>query len=90
MKSFIWTGVVIVVIGAVLLGGFVMEGLGTSYPAVGVNGTTSVAPAIWIIILGSLSLAIGSALIGIGVGQWQRPQPARTLTLGQTRHGSEV
>ena len=29
-------------------------------------------------------------LIGIGVGQWQRPRHTHTLSLGQTRHGSEV
>ncbi len=89
MKSLIWTGLVIVVIGVVLLAGFVIERLAGT-PVVGVNGTTSLAPAVWTIVLGSLALAIGSALIGIGVGQWQRPRDTHTLTLGQTRHGSEV
>lgn len=89
MKSLIWTGVVIVVIGAVLLAGYVIGRLDVT-PAIGVNGTTSIAPAIWFVILGSLALAIGSALIGIGVGRWQRPQPTHTLTLGQTRDGAEV
>jgi len=89
MKSLLWTGVVIVAVGVVLLAGVVIEDLAGT-PVMGVNGTTSLAPAIWVVILGSLTLAIGSALIGIGVGQWQRPRHTHTLSLGQTRHGSEV
>jgi drug/metabolite transporter (DMT)-like permease len=89
MKSLIWIGAVVVLIGVVLLAGYVIGRFDVP-PAIAVNGTRSVAPAIWFVILGSLSLAIGSALIGIGVGRWQQPRHTHTLPLGQTRHGSEV
>jgi hypothetical protein len=89
MKSLIWTGAVVVAIGAVLIGVFVIARLNSNRP-IDLNGLPIGLPAIWAVIVGSLSLAIGSALVGIGVGRWQRPRPTHTLTLGQTRDGAEV
>jgi hypothetical protein len=89
MKLLIWTGSIVAAIGAGLLAVFVIARLNPN-PPVDLNGLPEGLPALWAVMVGSLSLAIGSALVGIGVGQWQHPRSTHTLPLGQTRHGTEV
>jgi hypothetical protein len=54
------------------------------------NGLPQGTLPAWAVIVSSFGLAVGSVLIGIGVGRWQHPRHTHTLPIGQTRHGSEV
>jgi hypothetical protein len=89
MKALFWTGVVIAVIGAGLLFMLVVPQIQAD-GAPGLNGLPQVHLSLWAVLGASFGLAIGSVLIGIGVGRWQHPRHSHTLELGQTRHGSEV
>jgi len=90
MKALVWTGAVIAAIGVVVLAVFVIPHVGVTNPATGLNGLPQSTLPAWAVVVSSIGLAVGSALIGIGVGRWQHPRHTHTLPLGQTRHGSEV
>ncbi len=89
MKGLFWTGVVIALIGAGLLLGLVIPQIHAN-GAPALNGLPQEKLSLWAVLGSSFGLAIGSVLIGIGVGRWQHPRRSHTLELGQTRHSSEV
>ena len=90
MKGLLWSGAVITAIAVLILAAFVIPHVGTANPATALNGLPQETLPAWAVLLSSVGLAVGAALIGIGVGRWQHPRRTHTLELGQTRHGSEV
>ena len=90
MKALIWFGAVVTAIGAVILAIFVIPHVGDAYAVPGLNGLPQGTLPAWAVMASSFGLAVGSALIGIGVGRWQHPRHTHTLPLGQTRNASEV
>ena len=90
MKPLFWTGAVIALIGLAVLAVFVIPYVGAPDPTLGLNGLPQGTLPAWAVLVSSAGLAVGFALIGIGVGRWQHPRHSHTLPLGQTRHGSEV
>lgn len=90
MKGLLWSGAVITAIAVLILAAFVVPHVGTANAATGLNGLPQETLPAWAVLLSSVGLAVGAALIGIGVGRWQNPRHTHTLELGQTRHGSEV
>jgi hypothetical protein len=78
MKPLMWTGVVLIMIGAGVFALFVLPHVWSASvnPALAADATRS---AISLAVLASgLGLAAGSALIGIGLGRWRRPRPSRS------------
>ena len=90
MKALIWSGTVVTAIGVVILGMFVIPHVGEPDAVPGLNGLSQGMLPAWAVLVSSFGLAVGSVLIGIGVGRWQHPRETHTLPLGQTRDGSEV
>jgi len=90
MKALLWTGAVVTAIAVFILAVFVIPHVGAPDTAPGLNGLPQGTLPAWAVLVSSAGLAFGSALIGIGVGRWQHPRHTHTLSLGQTRHGSEV
>lgn len=90
MKALVWTGAVIAALAVVILAAFVIPHVGAANNAPGLNGLPQGTLPAWAVVVSSIGLAVGSALIGVGVGRWQHPRHTHTLPLGQTRHGSEV
>jgi hypothetical protein len=88
VKPLIWVGIALTIAGVGALGLFVVPQLGTD--VVDRAGTLSRMTPLVAVLAGGLALAAGAALIGVGVGRWQRPTRSETLPLGQTRHSSEV
>jgi hypothetical protein len=87
-KPFIWVGVALALAGIAALAWFVVPYLGSDAPSP--TGVMSRVTPLIAVCAGGLALAAGCALIGVGVGRWQRPTRSETLPLGQTRHSSEV
>jgi hypothetical protein len=85
-KPLIWIGAALTVLGVGALILFVVPYLG--WQANG-EGAPSLTPLV-AVLAGGLGIAAGCAMIGVGVGRWQRPTHSHTLPLGQTRHSSEV
>jgi hypothetical protein len=90
MKALVWSGAVITAIGVAILAMFVIPHVGAPDAVPGLNGLPQGTLPAWAVIVSSFGLAVGSVLIGIGVGRWQHPRHTHTLPIGQTRHGSEV
>lgn len=75
MKRLLWTGVVIAAIGVAAFGIYVL-------PFAGGEGTITILPngqaqnglKVGWVILAAFGLAVGSALIGVGVGRWTHPR----------------
>jgi len=89
VKPLIWIGAVLAVLGGAALALFVVPYVGL--PATG-EGLTPRSPmaTLLAVLAGGVGLAAGFALIGVGIGRWQRPTHSHTLPLGQTRNSSEV
>ena len=90
MKALVWSGAVVTAIGVAILAMFVIPHVGAPDAVPGLNGLTQDTLPAWAVIVSSFGLAVGSALIGIGVGRWQHPRDTHTPSLGQTRDGSEI
>jgi hypothetical protein len=89
VKSFIWTGIVILTIGVIVGGVFVVPHIGHE-PTVGLNGTTMGIISPLAVLVAALGLAIGCALIGIGIGHWKHPKPATGAGATGPAHGGEI
>ncbi len=89
MKSFIWSGVVVAVIGLVVLSLYVVPHIAEN-AAPGLNGLPHSSLQAWAVLTSSVGLAVGAVLIGIGVGRWQHPRRTHTMPLGQTQNSREV
>jgi hypothetical protein len=84
VKSFIWIGVVVLALGIIVGGVFVVPHIGNA-PSVGLNGVPINTLSPLAVFVAALGLAIGCALIGIGIGHWKHPKaPAGP------GHGGEV
>ena len=86
-KPLIWIGALLTVLGMATLAMFVWPYVGAETS--GVVAGSPLRPLL-AVLAGGTGLAAGGALIGVGVGRWQRPTHDETLPLGQTRHSSEV
>jgi ABC-type tungstate transport system substrate-binding protein len=78
-KSLLWTGVALVAIGAIAYVGYVVpRALTSAVSETSQNGQAAGGMSLGMVMLAALGLAIGSALIGIGVGRWKHPRPSKT------------
>ena len=56
---------------------FVLPHIGGAAPvSVLPNGEITDGPSLTAVVVSSLGLAAGSALVGIGLGRWKRPRPS--------------
>jgi len=89
-KPLIWIGGALAVAGVLAIAFFVVPSIGAHMPpADGAPTALRITPLVAVLI-GATALTAGAALVGIGVGRWQRPTHTDTLPYGQTRHSSEV
>ena len=77
IKSFVWVGVGLLTLGALVFVLFVLPQIGGSGPVTVLpNGETAGRPSVLAVAVSSLGLAAGSALLGIGLGRWRHPRPS--------------
>lgn len=74
-KAMLWIGGVLVVLGAMTFGLFVLPWIGGGPPEVVAGRPAGGLPAL-AVAAASFGLAAGSALVGIGLGRWKRPRPS--------------
>ena len=86
VKPFIWTGVVTLAIGLVVGVIFVVPHIGEA-ATTGLNGAMVNPLSPLAVLVTGLGLAVGSTLIGVGVGRWQHPRPTAATPV---QHGAEV
>lgn len=86
VKPFIWAGLVVLAIGVVVGVCYVVPHIGQP-PTTGLNGVTENVLSPLAVVVAAVGLALGSTLLGVGVGRWQHPKSARPT---QTQHGAEV
>ena len=90
VKPLIWIGTLIAVLGVVVIAFFVVPYVGVDRTPEAVPSANAAATALAAVITGGIAIAAGSALIGVGVGRWERPRRTHTLPLGQSHDGREV
>jgi hypothetical protein len=83
VKSFIWAGIVVLGIGIVVGATFVVPHIGES-ATTSLNGSTTTPLSPLAVLVTALGLAVGSTLVGIGVGRWKHPRHIAS------RHGAEI
>lgn len=90
VKSYIWTGAVVLAIGIVVGLWFVVPHIGqTGTP--GLNGVTQNTLSPLAVMVAAAGLAAGSILVGVGVGRWRQPRPmSRGHHQPGNQHGAEV
>jgi hypothetical protein len=75
VKSLVWSGIALFVLGAGVFLLFVLPGFGGSpSEPIPLNGPPSSGYSVLAVTVSSLSLAAGAALFGIGLGRWRRPK----------------
>ena len=89
MKSVVWTGVIVAAIGVIALVALVVPALGAD-TSTGLNGQPHARLQLWGVLMAASGLAVGSGLIGIGVGHWRHPQRRQTIHLGEHPGSREV
>ena len=89
-KPLIWIGGALAVAGVLAIAFFVLPYIGSPPSEATAEHVTLAATPLVAVLAGATALAAGAALIGVGVGRWQRPRHTETLPYGQTRHSSEV
>jgi len=89
-KPLIWVGGALAFGGALAMALFVLPYIDApSSQAAAGHAAVAVTPLV-AVLGGATALAAGAALVGVGVGRWQRPTHTDTLPYGQTRNSSEV
>ena len=91
VKSYLWTGVIVLAIGIVVGLWFVVPHIGqTGTP--GLNGVTENTLSPLAVMVAAAGLAGGSILLGVGVGHWQHPRrmPRGRRHQPGNQHGAEV
>ena len=86
VETFIWAGIVMLALGLVVGATFVIPHIGET-PTTGLNGATVNPLSPLAVVVTGLGLAVGSTLIGVGVGRWQHPRPTVATP---AQHGAEV
>jgi hypothetical protein len=84
VKSFIWTGIVILAIGVVVGAHFVVPHIGMA-PSTALNGLPADTLSPLAVLTAASGLAAGCTLIGIGIGHWKHPRHT-----GPSGHGDEI
>ena len=80
VKSFIWSGIVVLAIGVVVGLSFIVPHIGQAVTP-GLNGVPQGALSPLAVLVSAVGLAVGSTLLGVGVGRWKHPR---------SHHGPEV
>jgi len=77
VRPLFWVGAALFALGAVVFVLFVLPHIGGAAPvSVLPNGEITDGPSLTAVVVSSLGLAAGSALVGIGLGRWKRPRPS--------------
>jgi len=77
IKPLFWLGAGLFVLGAIVFVSFVLPHIGGTAPvSVLPNGEMSDGPSLTAVVVSSIGLAAGSALVGIGFGRWRQPRPS--------------
>ena len=92
VKSYIWTGIVVLAIGIVVGLWFVAPHVGqVEAGAPGLNGITANTLSPLAVLVAAAGLAGGSILLGVGVGRWRSPRSTRRgTTQPGNQHGAEI
>ena len=91
VKSYIWTGIIVLAIGIVVGLWFVVPHIGqTGVP--GLNGVTQNTLSPLAVLVAAAGLAGGSILLGVGVGRWRHPRamPRGGGSQPGNQHGAEI
>ena len=77
MKPLLWLGMGLFTLSAIVFVLFVVPRVGGAQPdTVLLNGKIANSPPVLAVAISSLGMAAGAALVGIGLGRWNRPRPS--------------
>ncbi len=78
-KGLLWLGISLFTLGAAAFLFYVLPWiLGARSETLLATSGTGVGPSTLAVVLATFGLAVGSALVGIGVGHWRRPKPSQS------------